>query len=102
MDLTAICFDVDGTLAETEEVHREAFNATFRRWGLGWDWDRETYRVLLRTTGGKERIAAWQAMPESGGARLSPDEIARLHREKTEEYGRVLNRGGRLFPAGAG
>lgn len=94
----AIVFDVDGTLAETEEVHRKAFNAIFRRWGLDWAWDRETYRVLLRTTGGKERISAWQAMPESGGTVLTPAEIARLHREKTEEYGRILDRGITLRP----
>lgn len=98
MPLEAIVFDVDGTLAETEEVHREAFNVTFRRWGLNWAWDRETYRILLRTTGGKERIAAWQAMPESGGPILSTDEIAQFHREKTEEYGRILDRGIALRP----
>ena len=27
--LKAVIFDVDGTLAETEEVHREAFNTVF-------------------------------------------------------------------------
>ena len=29
MTLRAIIFDVDGTLAETEELHRRAFNETF-------------------------------------------------------------------------
>ena len=30
MSLKALIFDVDGTLAETEELHREAFNEVFR------------------------------------------------------------------------
>jgi len=33
----ALIFDVDGTLAETEEVHRQAFNAAFVRANLGWN-----------------------------------------------------------------
>ena len=32
----ALIFDVDGTLADTEEAHRLAFNATFERHGLDW------------------------------------------------------------------
>jgi len=27
--LTTLLFDVDGTLAETEEIHRQAFNRAF-------------------------------------------------------------------------
>ena len=30
----AIIFDVDGTLSETEEIHRRAFNETFDYFGL--------------------------------------------------------------------
>lgn len=52
----AIIFDVDGTLAETEETHRRAFNHAFREAGLSWCWDQDVYRELLAVTGGKERI----------------------------------------------
>ena len=34
MKTAAFIFDVDGTLAETEESHRHAFNATFAAAGL--------------------------------------------------------------------
>ena len=34
-----LIFDVDGTLAETESVHRCAFNAAFREAGIAWYWD---------------------------------------------------------------
>lgn len=32
--LQALIFDVDGTLAETEEAHRAAFNQAFAAFGL--------------------------------------------------------------------
>ena len=88
----ALIFDVDGTLAETEEAHRHAFNAAFRAWDLPWNWDRDTYRALLRTTGGKERIAAYCAgLPQP--ERLDQDAIARLHGAKTEAYTASLQSG---------
>ena len=55
-ELTALLFDVDGTLADTEEVHRHAFNTIFSRAGLDWKWSRTLYGNLLGVTGGKERI----------------------------------------------
>jgi beta-phosphoglucomutase-like phosphatase (HAD superfamily) len=56
MALQALKFDVDGTLAETEEVHRQEFNATFAAFGLRWNWARQLYKKLLQVAGGKERI----------------------------------------------
>lgn len=97
-DLRALIFDVDGTLAETEELHRRAFNETFAAQGLGWRWNRGTYKRLLKTTGGKERIAAYRA--ETGAA--APD-IAALHRAKTARYTDLMARGGlALRPGVAG
>jgi len=52
MTLKALIFDVDGTLAETEEVHRKAFNKAFAEEGLDWEWSRERYGELLAVSGG--------------------------------------------------
>lgn len=83
-----LIFDVDGTLAETEETHRQAFNEAFAYFKLGWDWPPLLYRRLLRVTGGKERIAAFARWPENAGRRhLTADEIAELHRFKTAWFG---------------
>ncbi len=57
MALSALLFDVDGTLADTEETHRQAFNAAFIEFRLPYDWSPEQYEVLLRISGGKERLA---------------------------------------------
>ena len=93
MTVEALIFDVDGTLAETEEAHRAAFNATFKVWGLDWNWSVDDYRILLKTTGGKERMRAHQDTLPTGARRLSDDEIAKLHVEKTAAYGAILAAG---------
>ena len=54
--LHALIFDVDGTLAETEELHREAFNRAFAAEGLSYRWDQARYRSLLLVTGGRQRL----------------------------------------------
>ncbi len=93
MPLQALIFDVDGTLAETEEAHRAAFNRTFDQWGLGWHWTVDDYRQLLKTTGGKERMRAHQATLPDGERRLTDAEISRAHKEKTAIYGEILASG---------
>lgn len=98
--MKALIFDVDGTLAETEEAHRAAFNAAFAAHGLNWHWSVETYRILLRTTGGKERVAAYQAGLPS--PLLDAAQIAALHADKTARYTALLVDGGLALRPGVG
>jgi HAD superfamily hydrolase (TIGR01509 family) len=88
MTLRALIFDVDGTLAETEELHRAAFNEAFEEAGLGWFWTRELYAQLLLVTGGRERIAAY-----AGKTPAYDLDIAALHRRKTEIFNEKLRQG---------
>src|SRR5205085_12267720 len=92
MSLDALIFDVDGTLADTEETHRQAFNYAFVRFDLGWDWAKPLYRELLKISGGKERVIHYVET-----LRLPPSEKARLreimpavHREKTRIYNELI------------
>ena len=88
MPLQALIFDVDGTLAETEELHREAFNQTFNEFDLAWHWDQERYHTLLKITGGKERMLAHAAS-------LGIDDFdpLPLHKRKTTLYNEMLAQG---------
>ncbi len=90
LNARALIFDVDGTIAETEEVHRRAFNETFSYFHLRWDWDAALYRELLLVTGGKERIRYFADSPKGGSYDLSEEEIARMHRFKTERYVQLI------------
>src|SRR5262245_56277984 len=92
--LRALIFDVDGTMAETKELHSQAFSEAFSHFGLQWHWDRELYRVLLTVTGGKERIARYQSPHPDIGAKLDPARIAELHRFKTARYASLVAGGG--------
>jgi HAD superfamily hydrolase (TIGR01509 family) len=93
-----LIFDVDGTLAETESVHRCAFNAAFREAGISWYWDQRTYKRMLQVTGGKERIRAF-ARSHPPHLNLSDDDIACLHRRKTAHYtGLIAQHACRLRP----
>ncbi len=83
MPLEALIFDVDGTLAETEEWHRQAFNEAFADAGLDWHWDQALYAKLLEVTGGKERMRHYA---ETHGRAIDDAAIARLHAAKTTRY----------------
>ena len=100
MTLKALIFDVDGTLAETEGVHLQAFNAAFKDAGLDWHWSADLYKILLGTTGGKERMLAYvrdhlNLDPALWGAR-----IPELHAEKTKHYVRIVKGGGLVLRPG--
>ena len=69
MSLRALIFDVDGTLADSEEAHRQAFNAAFVEHALRWDWSRHEYAQLLKVAGGKERIAHYIDLLEASPAK---------------------------------
>ena len=58
MQLKGIILDVDGTIADTEEIHRQAFNQTFEEFGLDWRWSVADYERLLLISGGRERLRA--------------------------------------------
>jgi HAD superfamily hydrolase (TIGR01509 family) len=97
--LSALIFDVDGTLAETEELHREAFNEAFGAAALDWHWDQALYGALLEVSGGKERIAHYQRSAGIAPA-LSPAEVAALHADKTARYTARIRGGGLVMRPG--
>jgi len=84
----ALIFDVDGTVAETEGLHRRAFNLAFEQHGLDVRWDEREYRRLLRVHGGKERIARSLAEHEEPRPLA---EIAAIHATKTRIYDELLH-----------
>ena len=88
--LEALIFDVDGTVAETEDLHRRAFNLAFGLHEIELAWDEREYRRLLRVHGGRERIA--RALAELGVYR-PPEELAAIHASKTRFYAMLLGSG---------
>lgn len=95
MTLKALIFDIDGTMAETEGIHRKAFNLTFREKGMDWHWDDRLYRQLLTVTGGKERMAYYARNfdPDFLSLPGSLERIQDIHTRKGENYVALLQEG---------
>ncbi|WP_341879952.1 HAD-IA family hydrolase [Synechococcus sp. UW140] len=108
--LQALLWDVDGTLADTEQNgHRLAFNAAFAEAQLAWHWNNSTYSDLLAVTGGIERMRAWakqqhlksnQNKSKNQSDPLAESELEelliRLQASKQKHYRRILKE--QLFP----
>jgi HAD superfamily hydrolase (TIGR01509 family) len=86
--MTAILFGSIGTLADTSELQREAFNEAFKQHGLDWNWSQVEYQELLNQSGGAGRIAAYA---ESRGPAV---DAAAVHATKSEIFQRRLREGG--------
>jgi HAD superfamily hydrolase (TIGR01509 family) len=96
MTIEALIFDVDGTLADTEEAHREAFNRAFEQLRVGLQWSRADYKRLLGITGGKERItASIEENPFTPAQRKSLlARVPEIHAAKTAVYTQIAEAGG--------
>lgn len=91
MTTKGIVFDMDGTLADTEEIHRLAFNAAFAEYTLDWRWSFETYKDLLKISGGRERIIYYiDTLPEATEFENKRDFARQLHKRKSEIYRELL------------
>tara|TARA_B100000686_G_C16245562_1_gene691858 strand:- start:29 stop:550 length:522 start_codon:yes stop_codon:yes gene_type:complete len=93
---SAVIFDVDGTIADTErDVHRLAFNSAFKKFNINWNWDVELYGELLNITGGKERIRYYieKYAPDKLKTRELEAWITNVHINKTKYFLSLLNHG---------
>ena len=88
MNLSAVFFDVDGTIAETEDLHRRSFNESFKEFSLDWYWDEAIYKELIQIGGGKERIKHYinRAWPEMLNYKNLTKYISSIHKTKNEIF----------------
>lgn len=89
MNIQLIMFGGIGSLVETSELQRHAFNKAFEEAGVLWHWDNATYRRLLSTAGGVNRIREY-ASTRISGASLSDAQIEALHQRKTAIFQQAM------------
>ncbi|MEP6883739.1 MAG: HAD-IA family hydrolase [Gammaproteobacteria bacterium] len=94
--ISAMLWDVDGTLAETErDGHLQAFNLAFSSLGVPWRWSTERYGELLAVAGGRERLLHdMQSQSQAPADRREREALAeRIHRLKNRLYADIVARG---------
>ncbi|MDJ0821112.1 MAG: HAD-IA family hydrolase [Paracoccaceae bacterium] len=85
---SAILFGSVGTITESSELQRQAFNAAFAEVGLDWRWDAGEYLSMLHMPGGAERIDAYA---KAQGAQV---DAQALHALKVKHFERMALQNG--------
>ena len=89
--LSAVFWDVDGTLADTEmDGHRPAFNMAFEELDLPFVWDEALYNRLLAIPGGLRRV---KLHAEACGVALSQHQLAQVRDRKRFHYFERIRQG---------
>ena len=93
--LKAIIFDMDGTLADTEGIHRLAFNQAFKEFNFDWQWSTREYKELLSISGGKERIRNYLQLSQVKPGKYEDlwHLAATVHKRKSSIYREMLAAG---------
>ena len=86
MTTKAILFGSIGTLVETSELQRRAFNQAFSEAGLDWNWSEADYQRLLTKSGGRKRI---QDFASQRGVEVDAQQ---LHHRKTEFFDSLMTK----------
>ena len=91
MPLQTLVFGAIGALVETSDLQRQSFNQAFSAHDLDWEWSEETYKRLLETNGGKNRI---KHFARENNINLSEERVADIHQSKTDIYEALIKDGG--------
>jgi beta-phosphoglucomutase len=92
--ITAIVFDFDGVLADTEPLHFQAFQDTFDR--RGWPFSEAEYRSQYLALSDRDLLYAYA---ETHDRLFGPGEVATILNEKSEAYRARLEAPHVLYPA---
>ena len=86
----ALLFDCDGVIVETEELHRKAYNASFKHFGLvipgkgKVEWSVEYYDVLANTVGGGKPKMRYHFDNNGWPSFFGGSKVPRTDEEKTK------------------
>lgn len=88
MPFKALFFGAIGTLSETSDLQRRAYNRAFAEADVDWVWDAESYRRMLQQPGGKARLRRYA---DAAGDKVDVDA---LHTSKMRHFaGLVMQEG---------
>ena len=85
--MNAILFGSIGSIIESSEIQRQAFNKAFEQHGLDWSWSTQEYADLLKNSGGRQRVTDYAS---AKGADVDVDAI---YEAKCENFKKMMNEG---------
>lgn len=96
--MKALFFGSIGTICDTSEIQRLAYNDSFKDAGLDWHWSVSFYRELLSITGGQNRLKHFIGLEQRKG--LSASLLENVHRNKTTIFNERLMSGQAILRPG--
>ncbi len=81
MPISVLLMGSIGTIVETSDIQRRAYNLALHEAGLDWQWDAAVYRELLTQSGGLDRLSM---LARATGQHLEPAALVQIHARKTE------------------
>ena len=88
MKIELFISDLDGTIVETEDYHRQAYNVLFKELGIQKSWNKHDYMQRLQTLGGNKfhEIFKWMDLPQEEYEETK----SKLYQRKTELYAKLI------------
>ena len=89
MPLRLIISDLDGTIVETEDYHRRAYNVLFKEIGLQVSWSKQDYIDRLKVMGGEKlrEVFAWLKPPQEEYLNFKKE----MYLRKTQLYVQLIS-----------
>tara|TARA_B100000886_G_scaffold21964_1_gene13958 strand:+ start:181 stop:840 length:660 start_codon:yes stop_codon:yes gene_type:complete len=78
--MQVIFFGSIGTLVETSEIQRKAFNAAFEEFGLNWYWNTGNYINMIQKPGGIQRIKEYSEL------KLNDTDVKKIYNLKIKYF----------------
>ena len=72
-----------GTIVETSEIQRRAFNLAFEKCKIPWVWEQQDYIEMLVEAGGKNRLKSYA---EKSNVALEPSQIEKIYSSKNSFF----------------
>ena len=72
-----------GTIVETSEIQRRAFNLAFEKCKIPWVWEQQDYIEMLVEAGGKNRL---KSFAEKSNVALEPSQIEKIYSSKNSFF----------------
>ena len=78
--MKSILFGSIGSLVESSEIQRKAFNEAFKEFGVDWYWNVANYIKMLEKPGGLNRLLEYSKFE------LNQDDAKRIHLLKVKHF----------------